>query len=200
MVNLLFAALLALLGGVMAQDDETPDALPWWNDRVFYQIFVRSFYDSDGDGIGDLRGITEKLDYLNDGDPDTQNDLGVTGIWLMPVAESPSYHGYDVADYKQIEADYGTAADFVELVEEAHARGIVVIVDLVINHTSNQHRWFLSALNPDSDYADWYHWQAAPSDEVGPWGQTLWHRAGGRYYYGLFWELDFGQTGQARRI
>jgi alpha-amylase len=75
---------------------------PWWRDRTFYEVFVRSFADSDGDGIGDLRGLTERLDYLNDGDPATTDDLGVTGIWLMPVAESPSYHGYDVTDYQAI--------------------------------------------------------------------------------------------------
>ena len=72
---------------------------PWWNDTVFYEIFVRSFSDSNGDGVGDLNGLIQKLDYLNDGDPATTTDLGVTGIWLMPIAESPSYHGYDVTDY-----------------------------------------------------------------------------------------------------
>src|SRR3954468_17640521 len=81
------------------------DGLPWWNDRTFYEIFVRSFQDSNGDGIGDLQGVISKLDYLNDGDPNTHNDLGVTGIWLMPIMESPSYHGYDVSDYMKVEPD-----------------------------------------------------------------------------------------------
>ncbi len=119
--------------------------LPWWNDRVFYEIFVRSFYDSDGDGIGDLRGLIEKLDYLNDGDPATTDDLGVTGLWLMPVAQSPSYHGYDVTDYTTIEEDYGTNQDFLDLMDAAHARGMAVIVDLVLNHTSSEHPWFVAS-------------------------------------------------------
>ena len=111
----------------------------WWSDRVFYEVFVRSFQDSDGDGIGDLAGLTSRLDYLNDGDAATTEDLGVTAIWLMPVAESPSYHGYDVADYRTVETDYGTADDFRAFVEAAHDRGIKVIVDLVINHTSREY-------------------------------------------------------------
>ena len=81
---------------------------PWWQGRVFYEVFVRSFQDSDGDGIGDIRGLIDRLDYLNDGDPTTTDDLGVTGIWLMPVTEGLSYHGYDVTDYRSIDADYGT--------------------------------------------------------------------------------------------
>src|SRR5574341_55506 len=116
-------------------------APPWWNDRVFYEVFVRSFYDSDGDGIGDLQGLISKLDYLNDGDPSTTTDLGVTGLWLMPVMQSPSYHGYDASDYYQIEADYGTNEDFQQLMDEAHRRGMVVIVDMMLNHTSSVHPW-----------------------------------------------------------
>lgn len=162
--------------------------LPWWNDRVFYEVFVRSFYDSDGDGIGDLRGLIEKLDYLNDGDPATTDDLGVTGLWLMPVAQSPSYHGYDVTDYYTIEDDYGTNADFLELMAEAHARDMVVIVDLVMNHTSSEHPWFLAARQGDPDYEDFYIWSDDPPTYLGPWGQTVWHRAGDRYFFGLFWE------------
>lgn len=163
--------------------------LPWWNDRVFYEVFVRSFYDSDGDGIGDIRGLIEKLDYLNDGDPSTTDDLGITGLWLMPMAQSPSYHGYDVIDYYTIEEDYGTNADFLELIEEAHQRGIAVIVDLVMNHTSSQHPWFLAAKAGDADYEDWYLWSNEFQDYKSPWqGGYVWHQAGNRYYYGLFWE------------
>ncbi len=121
----------------------------WWNDAVFYQIFVRSFFDGDGDGTGDLNGVIEKLDYLNDGEASTTDDLGVTGIWLMPITQSPSYHGYDVTDYNTVERDYGTNEDFQRLVEEAHKRGIRVIVDLVMNHTSSQHPWFAEARNDE---------------------------------------------------
>ena len=151
----------------------------WWNDAVFYEIFVRSFCDSDGDGIGDLIGLIQKLDYLNDGDPTATDDLGITGIWLMPVTQSPSYHGYDVVDYYQVDDEYGTNADFLRLMEEAHTRGIRVIVDLVINHTSNQHPWFQEALNPNSERRDWYIWSDEPTG-VG------WHGVSSGFYYGLF--------------
>ena len=87
------------------------------------EIFVRSFYDSDGDGVGDLNGLIQKLDHINDGDPDSRRDLGARCIWLMPVAESPSYHGYDVTNYYRVERDYGTNEDFKRLVGEAHRRG-----------------------------------------------------------------------------
>ena len=131
------------------------NGFPWWNDLVFYEIFVRSFYDSDGDGIGDLNGVIEKLDYLNDGDPTTTDDLGVTGIWLMPITVSPSYHGYDVVDYFQIDPEYGSNEDFLRLMEEAHARGIRVIVDLVMNHTSDEHPWFIESQDRASETRDW---------------------------------------------
>ncbi len=94
----------------------------------YYEIFVYSFYDSDGDGIGDLNGVTEKLDYIK--------DMGYTGIWLMPICQAYSYHKYDVLDYYSVDSDYGTMEDFENLIAEAHARGIKVILDLVVNHTS----------------------------------------------------------------
>ncbi len=161
--------------------------LPWWNDRVFYEVFVRSFYDSDGDGVGDLRGLIDKLDYLNDGDPATTGDLGVTGLWLMPIAQSPSYHGYDVTDYYTVEEDYGTNQDFLDLVQAAHERGMVVIIDLVMNHTSSEHPWFVASRAGDPDYADWYIWTDDPPSYRGPWGQEVWYPAGDRYYFALFW-------------
>lgn len=181
--NPTFAPLEAAANTVTAAPQ---DALPWWNDRVFYEVFVRSFYDSDGDGIGDLRGLTEKLDYLNDGDPTTTDDLGVTGIWLMPIAQSPSYHGYDVKDYYTIEEDYGTNEDFRSFMAAAHERGIVVIVDLVLNHTSSQHPWFEAALADDPAFEDYYIWADADPGYGGPWGQRVWHPAGDEYYFGLF--------------
>ena len=163
------------------------DGQPWWDDTVFYEIFVRSFYDSDGDGIGDLNGVIEKLDYLNDGDPTTTNDLGITGIWLMPIMVSPSYHGYDVTDYYNIDPDYGTNEDFIRLMAEAHARGIRVIVDLVMNHTSVSHPWFLESQDPDSDKRDWYIWADENPGYRGPDGQVVWHRSSSGFYYGVFW-------------
>jgi glycosidase len=162
------------------------DGYPWWNDSVFYEIFVRSFFDSDGDGIGDLNGLTEKLDYLNDGDPETTTDLGITGIWLMPIFPSPSYHGYDVTDYYDINPDYGTLADFEKLLDEAHQRGIRVIIDLVINHTSNEHPWFQQAKDPFSPYHDWYIWTDTNPGYLGSWGQQVWFPSNGKYYYGSF--------------
>ncbi|ALO16758.1 Alpha-amylase precursor [Salinivirga cyanobacteriivorans] len=159
----------------------------WWNDAVFYEIFVRSFKDSDGDGIGDFQGIIDQLDYLNDGDPSTTDDLGITGIWLMPMMESPSYHGYDATDYYATEPDYGTMADFEELVAEAHARGIKIILDLVMNHCSSQHPWFTQSANNENNYRDWFVWSDTDPGFSGPWGQDVWHYMNGSYYYGIFW-------------
>ncbi|PIV80545.1 alpha-amylase, partial [bacterium CG17_big_fil_post_rev_8_21_14_2_50_64_8] len=158
----------------------------WWNDTVFYEIFVRSFKDSDGDGIGDLVGLTSQLDYLNDGDSDTDTDLGITGIWLMPINDSPSYHGYDSVDYLSINPDYGTLADFEAFLAAAHARGIKVIIDFVMNHCSNEHPWFQSARQGDPQYRDFFRWSASDPGENGPWGQNVWHWDSSGYYYGLF--------------
>jgi glycosidase len=166
-----------------------PAPAPWWNEQVFYEVFVRSFSDSDGDGIGDLRGLIDKLDYLNDGDPDTDDDLGVTALWLMPVMQSPSYHGYDTIDYRTIEQDYGTNADFQELVAQADQRGMRVIVDLMLNHTSSEHPWFLeSASGPTSPKRDWYVWSDTDPGHLSPWGTPVWHARNGAFYHGLFWE------------
>jgi alpha-amylase len=165
-----------------------PPAGFWWNDTVFYEIFIRSFRDSDGDGVGDINGLIEKLDYLNDGNPDTYTDLGITGIWLMPITESPSYHGYDVIDYYDVDQEYGTKEDFKRLVDEAHQRGIKVIIDLVINHTGRDHPWFQASQSGDAQYRDWYVWEDTPPGFLGPWGQSVWHRAGNSYYYGIFWD------------
>ena len=157
------------------------EGFPWWNDAVFYEIFVRSFRDSDGDGIGDFNGITEKLDYLE--------ALGIKGLWLMPINPSPSYHGYDVTDYYAVNSDYGTMDDFKRLLEEAHKRDIKVIIDFVMNHTSSKHPWFLSALTPGSEYHDWYKWSETDPGTLGPWGAKAWHRASnGQYYYAIFWD------------
>jgi glycosidase len=167
--------------GVVAGIPQGTDGYPWWNDTVFYEIFVRSFYDSDGDGIGDFNGITAKLDYLNDGDPTTTSDLGITGLWLMPINPSPSYHGYDVTDYYAVNPQYGTMEDFKRLLEEAHKRGIRVTIDWVLNHTSSQHPWFKEAQDPASPFRQWYVWSATP-----PTGQYWNYASGQEYYYARF--------------
>jgi glycosidase len=163
---------------------------PWWQGAVFYEVFVRSFFDSNGDGVGDLPGLIAKLDYLNDGDPSTTQDLGVDALWLMPIFESPSYHGYDTTDFEHVERDYGTDADFDRLIAEAHRRGIKVVLDLMLNHTSDQHPWFQeSASSPDSPKRDWYVWSHTDPHWGQPWNpnQSSWHQKGDDYYYGLFW-------------
>ena len=131
---------------------------------------------SDGNGIGDINGLIQKLDYINDGDPATQSDLGANCIWLMPMADSPSYHGYDTTDYYKVEPDYGSNDDFKRLVEAAHQRGIKIILDLVLNHTARDHPWFQSALKgPDSPYRDWYLWSKDKPRYQTPWGTEAWH-------------------------
>jgi alpha-amylase len=161
---------------------------PWWNDSVFYEIRVRSYYDSNGDGIGDFNGLTQRLDYLNDGDPSTTADLGITGIWLMPIYPSPSTHGYDVTDYCGVNPQLGSMDNFRRLVGEAHRRGIRVIIDLVLNHTSNQHPWFIQSQGPQSPYRDWYVWADTDPGWKGPWGNQVWYPLNGGHYYAYFWE------------
>lgn len=158
------------------------------NYRTWYEVFVYSFCDSDGDGIGDLRGVVSKLDYIT--------DLGFNGIWLMPIMPSPSYHKYDVTDYLDIDPAYGTMADFEELAAECEKRGIKLIIDLVLNHTSDQHPWFqqacdyLKSLGPgeepseqDCAYYGYYHFvKGNPSSDT-------WYQVGSTdyYYEGVFW-------------
>lgn len=170
---------------------------------VFYEIFVRSFADSNGDGIGDLNGITAKLDYLN--------QIGISGIWLTPIHPSPSYHGYDVEDYLSVKPEYGTMNDFEELVKKAKSLNIKIILDLVINHTSKTHPWFIDAISSqESRYRDYY--LISPSDLVSsnissvkiPMTQSYissqWHNisqgTSGYKYLGMFsdWmpDLNFG--------
>lgn len=156
-----------LLGGCSGkpkiQADPTDD-----NYRVFYQIFVGSFSDSNGDGIGDIRGIINRMDYLNDGNMYSEDSLGVQGIWLSPVFTSPSYHKYDATDYYKIDESYGTEADLIELVNLCHERNVKVILDLAINHTSTSNEWFLKFVaahkdgNTTDPYYDIYSW--APLD------------------------------------
>jgi glycosidase len=153
---------------------------PWWNDTVFYEIFVRSFKDSDGDGIGDFNGITEQLDYLQ--------ELGVTGLWLMPIHPAATYHGYDVLDYYAVSPDFGTMADFKNLLAKAHARNIRVLIDLVLNHTAYTHPWFKAALKSDPNYREWYIWSDADPNTTGPWNQKVWYKSPNGYYFAIFWD------------
>ena len=196
-VSILVIALLlaSWRGGILAAP-ATPQANPvvdttvWWQGATCYEIFVRSFYDSDGDGNGDLRGVIEKLDYLNDGNPGEGDDLGVTCLWLMPVMQATSSHGYDVTDYETIEEDFGTNADILALMDAAHARGMRVIIDLPLNHTSIDHPWFQEAArDPDSPFRDWFIFSDTNPGYRGPWGQEVWHANpyGDGYYYGVFW-------------
>ncbi len=155
------------------------------DEGVFYQIFVRAFADSDGDGIGDLKGITQNLDYLE--------ELGISGIWLLPIHPSPSYHGYDVMDYYGINPDYGTIDDFKELTEEANKRGIKIVMDLVVNHASSEHPWFVDAKqNPGGEYEDYFVFADANDEtydfSVSPIDGKAWHQAGDRRYFGAFWD------------
>lgn len=183
----------------------------WWEDAVFYQIWPRSFQDSDGDGVGDFKGMTSRLDYLE--------DLGITAIWLTPMFEAPSYHGYDFQEFYEVESDYGTMEDFEEFLDEAEKRGIKVIADLVLNHISSQNEWFIqssAAVNGDDDpdndnmYKDYFIWKdELPSDDPNsedfeawgkPWATPanpdwgynkpnwvwIYNETRGEYYYGAF--------------
>ena len=134
-------------------EDDAPVEKKWWKEAVFYQIYPRSFKDSNGDGIGDLKGIIEKLDYLK--------ELGINAIWCSPIYDSPNDdNGYDIRDYRKIMKEFGTMKDFDKLLKEAHKRDIKLIMDLVINHSSDEHEWFQSSVNdPDSPYKDYYIWR-----------------------------------------
>ena len=155
---------LAENGEAVVDDVTFYGSAPDDGNRVFYEIFVGSFSDSDGDGIGDLRGIINRMDYLNDGDPASGLSLGVEGLWLTPIFSSPSYHKYDVTDFYSVDPAFGTQADLEELIALCHERNVKVILDLPINHTSTQHRWFRSFLNahlmnnPGNAYYDYYVW------------------------------------------
>ena len=143
------------------------------NYRVFYQIFVGSFSDSNNDGIGDLKGIINRLDYLNDGNIDSTKSLGVQGIWLSPIFKSSSYHKYDVIDYYQIDEKFGTMDDLKELIDKAHKRNVKVILDLAINHTSIANNWFMefkkahNSKDITNKYYDYYTYKTAGNPEPG---------------------------------
>lgn len=169
------------------------DPMAWWHNAVVYQIYPRSFADSNGDGIGDLRGILSKVDYLA--------ELGVDVVWLSPVYRSPMVdNGYDISDYQDVDPLFGTLADLDELIAQLHARDIKLVMDLVVNHTSDQHPWFLESRDPASPKRDWYLWRPAregmvagtpgaePSNAGSAFGGPGWQYdpTSGEYYLHLF--------------
>lgn len=182
----LVAACAVLAGGTLAAERTTPAGLfdtrpvparhgaphlpPHWQHGAFMEIFVRAYQDSDGDGIGDLRGLTRRLDYLH--------DLGVRGLWLMPVTRSADGdHGYATTDHRAIEPAYGTRADFDELLRQAHRRGIGVIMDYVVNHAAAQHPAFVSARSdPTSRWRDWFVWADEAPQGWDIWGKNPWYQ------------------------
>lgn len=181
----LIACVAAACGKSMPAQGPTPGSA-WWHERVGYEIFVRSFADSDGDGIGDLKGLIAHLDDLNDGNPATASDLGVDLVWLTPIFASPSSHGYDVTDYRSVNPRYGSLGDLDQLVQEAHRRGIKVILDMVLNHSSNQHPWFQdSRQGASAAKRDWYLWSSTDPLWYGQRG-SLWQPDNGGYYYAYF--------------
>ncbi|MCI1984039.1 MAG: alpha-glucosidase [Bifidobacteriaceae bacterium] len=187
-----FDALLTLLNTDAEDTYEAPSessaAHEWWQEAVFYQIYPRSFKDSNGDGIGDLRGIIEKLDYLQ--------KLGVTALWLSPIYDSPNDdNGYDIRDYRKILAEFGTMDDFDLLLREAHARGMRLIMDLVVNHTSDEHSWFREALaNPSSKYRDYYFFRPLDRENPRPFNNWL------SFFSGSAWKFFPGKSVQALHL
>ena len=159
----------------------------WWKNEIAYQIYPRSFKDTNHDGIGDIKGITEKLDYLE--------NLGVTLLWLCPIYKSPmDDNGYDISDYYDINPEFGTMQDLEELIQEAKKKNIKIIMDLVINHTSDEHPWFKEAIvNPDSPYRDYYIFKSAkdgkePTNWRSVFGGSVWKKVEGTndYYFHAF--------------
>ena len=169
------------------------DELPDDNNRVFYEIFVGSFSDSNGDGVGDLQGIINRMDYLNDGDPFSGLSLGVEGLWLTPIFQSPSYHKYDVTDYYTIDPAFGTMEDLKQLIDLCHERDVKIILDLPINHTGHKNRLFTNFVNahilnnPGNIYYDFFTW-ANEGDPL-PVGRTFAKAPGTR----LLYEANFSE-------
>ena len=164
-------------------------ASPWWESAIFYQIWPRSFYDSDADGHGDFNGMTQKLPYLQ--------ELGVNALWLTPMFEAPSYHGYDFTEFYQVENDYGSMAEFEAFIKAADDKGMKVILDLVINHISSNHEWFQRSANNEAPYADYFIWRDDMPKAGSGWGHAWsnndqpdavwhWNETRQQYYYGAF--------------
>ena len=189
--NLLFSAVLTLAILSSCSEKELEVKNYWPQAGVTYEIFVQSFQDSNGDGIGDFNGVIQKLDHVK--------ELGANAIWFMPIMPSPTYHKYDVTDYKAVHPDYGTMEEFKNLIAEAHKRDIKIVIDMIINHTSTEHPWFQeSKSGRDNPYRDYYVW--AQKDTIADFlnKKTItldsdnirqWHDPGQGedYYYGFFW-------------
>ncbi|MGO2928943.1 MAG: alpha-amylase family glycosyl hydrolase, partial [Leuconostoc falkenbergense] len=165
------------------------ETIKWWQKAVVYQVYPRSFQDANGDGIGDLQGIEQRLDYIK--------KLGADVVWLNPVYASPDKdNGYDISDYEDINAKFGTMADFDRLLAKAHDKGIKILMDLVVNHTSDQHKWFIeSRSSKDNDKRDFYIWRdPVDGHEPNNWGSFFsgpawkFDEATGQYYLHLFVE------------
>ena len=178
-ILLVGAMLLSSCGNVQKPQEQADrvDDMKWWQETIAYEIYIRSFKDSDGDGVGDINGITSELDHLE--------DLGVGAIWLTPCYDSPQAdNGYDVADYYKIDPTYGTMEDMDNLIKEADKRNIRIVMDLVFNHTSDQNEWFQeSKSGKDNEKSDWYIWRD-PAEDGGP--PTNWRSIFG----GSAWEYD----------
>ncbi|MGO2223705.1 MAG: alpha-amylase family glycosyl hydrolase, partial [Leuconostoc falkenbergense] len=152
------------------------ETIKWWQKAVVYQVYPRSFQDANGDGIGDLQGIEQRLDYIK--------KLGADVVWLNPVYASPDKdNGYDISDYEDINAKFGTMADFDRLLAKAHDKGIKILMDLVVNHTSDQHKWFIeSRSSKDNDKRDFYIWRdPVDGHEPNNWGS---------FFSGPAWKFD----------
>ena len=174
---LVIAALVAAVFYVQQKNQRLQEG---WHHGAFMEIFVRSYKDSNGDGIGDLKGLTQSLDHLK--------ELGIKGIWLMPITASADHdHGYATRDFRNIDPDYGTLADFDELIQEAHKRGIGVIMDYVLNHSAKEHPFFEEALkNPQSPYRQWYEWRQEKPVGWDIWGRDPWVSVANGSYLATF--------------
>lgn len=206
-------AMLVILSGCGEDTSSQPLNIVDDNYRNYYEIFVGSFYDSNGDGMGDLPGIIEKLDYINDGNNETDTDLGFNGIWMMPIMPSDTYHKYDVKDYYSIDEAYGTMEDMEKLIEECHKRGINLIIDMVFNHTSSSHPWFKEACDylralpkgaePNAEECQYVEYYNFAKDKG---GSKKWHQVGNSewYYECVFWDqmpdLNLGNEAVRKEI
>lgn len=200
MKKLVLLTLAFLLGGCQSSQverasvEELEASVSAYNREQFleigtiYEIFPIAYADSNGDGHGDLQGVISVLDYLNDGDPTTTDDLGIGAIWFTPLYPSNSYHHYDVIDYKDIDPKFGTLEDFDALVEACNERGIKVVMDMVFNHSAYENEWFQKALEGDKKYQAYYHMVNELPKEDYP-KRSYWYESEtGMYYYGSFWE------------